>query len=256
MKNDISLSETLTALGDWFAPRTCVACGRVLGRRERLLCIYCRADLPYSRYWERPRQPMADRYNAGIQRHLTQWEPYAFAVALFLYHSEAGYKHIPQALKYEGNFAVGKHFGRMLGRRIAGCPFLSDVDLVVPVPLHPLRQWRRGYNQAAVIADAISSITGIPVERHLLRRFRRTRSQVRLSVEEKARNVTSAFRISRRGKQRYGDRTGGASRPRHILLVDDVFTTGATLCACHAALRQVFPPSVRISAATLAVVHR
>lgn len=211
---------------------------------------------------------MSERYNAAIQRVLTasgpEWSPEVFqrAAALFFYQEDAGYKHIPQALKYEGRQAPGRYFGRRLGERLAASPLFADVDVIVPVPLHPWRHFRRGYNQAAVLACAVceayartagpscgSSPEKPPLYRDdLLRRRRVTRTQTQLTVEEKQKNVSGAFCVDKRALSRL------AFVPRHILVVDDVFTTGSTVCAVYEALRTVFPPAVRVSVATLAFV--
>jgi len=245
---DGETGHILRALADLLLPRTCVVCGGTLDPEERFLCIRCRADFPRTRFATLPHNPMADRFNGRID------DPgiYVQAAALFYFSAEAGYRRIPYALKYEGNLAAGKYFARQLGRDLAASPLFAGVDAVVPVPLHRWRRHRRGYNQAEVIAREVARTLGaVPVGNWLVRR-RRTRSQTRLTVEEKLANVHSAFSPSRKGRE-------AAARPpeqlpRHILLVDDVFTTGATLAACHAALRDLFPSPVRISVATLAFV--
>ena len=214
---------------------------------------------------------MSERYNAAIQRVLTASGPdlsfdvFQRAAALFFYQEDAGYKHIPQVLKYDGRLALGRYFGLRLGRELAGSPLFADVDWVVPVPLHRWRHFRRGYNQAAVLAKAIVQAyasdspashpqsAGLPsaVPHYadgLVIRARATKTQTKLSGEEKAKNVANAFRVDSQALARF------SFRPRHILVVDDVFTTGSTLCAVYAALRAVFPPEIRISVATLAFV--
>ena len=131
----------------------------------------------------------------------------------------------------------------MLGERLREAAHFADVDLIVPVPLHWTRRFRRGYNQAEVLARGIAGVLGATVAPAALKRQRRTKTQTRLSIEEKARNVASAFRAA-------------PPRPgvRHILLIDDVLTTGATLTASFLALRSVYPLPVRISVATLSAV--
>lgn len=294
-----SLMDIGSAVGDIFLPRTCVVCGKRLLLRERFLCLPCAADLPLTYFWTVDHNPMADQFNALIERRLSAAvpsgssvatgsssaagllsaaEPYARAAALFYYNSQAPYRKIPQALKYQGAVRSGRHFARMLGRHLAGSSLYADVDLVIPVPLHWTRRWQRGYNQAAVIAREVASALGVPMEERLLRRRRRTRTQTRLTVEQKAANVGGAFAVRPRRLARLfhafrpeplpgaavsGTDSGLLFPGRlHLLLVDDVFTTGATLEACHAALRAAFsaagigPGRIRISVATLAFVGR
>jgi predicted amidophosphoribosyltransferase len=143
----------------------------------------------------------------------------------------------------------------MLGDRLAASPQFADVDVIIPVPLHWTRQWRRGYNQAEVIARELASALGAELRTDILRRSRRTRSQVRLPMADKAANVHGAFTLARNMQ---GVPTGYDTKApysaAHVLLVDDTFTTGSTLNACRAVLRQAFPLPTRISVATLAYV--
>jgi len=186
------------------------------------------------------RNPMSAKFNARISEDGGGYVPYSYAIALYYY--QAGYKEISQALKYRRNFAAGRYVAGLLGAEIAQARHFSDVDLVLPVPLHWTRQWKRGYNQAEVIARTVARETGAQCRTDVLSRNRRTRSQTRLSVEAKARNVAGAFRVRK------------VPDAKHILLVDDVYTTGSTLHACYVALREALGPEVRISVATLAFV--
>ena len=249
MKDFFVVKDAVSALFDLFLPRTCIACGRELGVHEKHLCIYCRADIPLTYNWELARNRMADRFNERIQEGLNppEREPYAYAACLFRYSSDSGFKEIPQSLKYHYNRSGGRYFAGMLGRYLASSAHFSDVDLVIPVPLHFFRLWKRGYNQAEVIAREIASVLGAPLCTGLLYRRRYTRTQTKTVVSSKARNVSGAFALHPRAFP---------SAPRHILLVDDVFTTGATLYACFSALRTAFPAPVRISVATLAALER
>lgn len=242
----VTVKYMAVALGDLVAPRHCLVCGRELNPSERHICIFCDADMPFTHYARMERNPMSEAFNGIIERQTPQEAPreiFARAASLFYYNSETGYKYIPQALKYSGNIAAGRRFAAILGKELAESPLFADVDCVIPVPLHWTRRWRRGYNQAEIIAREVARAIGCGCRTNILRRKHRTRTQTTLSVDEKARNVADAFAVRRSSD-------GGFS---HILLVDDVFTTGATMAACFAALRKVLPDT-RISAATLAVV--
>ena len=315
----LDFKTSLSALADLLMPRVCLSCGRALTLRERFLCLPCSMDLPLTRFEHWEHNPMADKYNDMCNRcpeisdtsgenrgtlklmsvfsgHQSQgedlYEPYQRAAALIYYRAESGYSAIPRALKYRRDFAAGRHFAAMLGRRLAGSPLFEDVDLVVPVPLHWMRRLRRGYNQAEVIAREVAralcaaraggaaraaqtgqtetggaaraaqtgqtetggagagaGAASAAFEPRLLRRTRLTKTQTRLGTEAKRLNVAGAFAVRRGIAKKWREKKNS---PRHILLVDDVFTSGSTLATCHAALRTVFGPEVRISVATLA----
>ncbi|MBR5432402.1 MAG: ComF family protein [Bacteroidales bacterium] len=233
------------AILDLLLPRECIVCGRVLARRERYICTGCLADLPLTHYSRMSRNPMADRLNAMIARSPAPVpERYSYATALFFYRS--GYKDITRCLKYKGDIKAGCFFAGILGNEMAGSELFRDVDMVVPVPLHWSRKWSRGYNQAEVIAKEIARRLGAELRTDLLFRPRRTRTQTRLPVSQKVANVEGAFRF-RKGMVLPGEL-------HHILIVDDVFTTGATSWSCYKVLKGICSPRTRISVATLACV--
>ena len=251
------MRRSLKAVADLLLPRTCIACGKALLLEEEHLCSDCLSDLPLTRFHLLRHNLMADKFNEIIQKHLeTIWasetpanvplERYAYATALFFYDTGSGYSHITHRLKYDGNISVGRHFGRMLGEEIMRTPWMQNVDAIIPVPLHWRRRWKRGYNQAEIIAEAISSVTGVALYRNILKRQKYTKTQTLLDVSSKADNVRGAFVAH----------PANGCEIRHILLVDDVFTTGSTLWACFEALREIFPADVRISVATLGFVGR
>lgn len=250
--NGLKIKDFGVALLDMAMPRLCVVCASTLLLRERCICTSCLMDLPLTHFWKQSRNPMADRFNEQIQKALSStsspipYEPYAYAVSLFFYNSESPYKRIPRHLKYEGGIASGRFFAAMLADRMKGSEFFSDIDLILPVPLHRSRRRKRGYNQAEVIASELASVLAVPMNSKLLLRTRYTQSQINVSVETKGENVRGAFALSKSVSK--------VKMPRHVLIVDDTFTTGSTLNACREALRTVWPPSVRISVATLAFV--
>ena len=259
-------------IADLIMPRICLVCGKNLEAGEEHLCATCWKDLPQTRYWKLRENPMAESFNALIQRKMgedVRYQPYGYAAALYFY--KGGYREISKALKYKRNIAAGRCFGRLLGRTLKESGFFRDVDLVVPIPLHWSRRWRRGYNQAEVIAREIAWELGARCEPRLLRRARRTKTQTHLNAEGRATNVAGAFSVRKsRIIQWMVKWKDGVRRPIHLLLIDDVFTTGATAAACERAIRvalrtekpevdmnkanQNTSVQIRISIATLACV--
>lgn len=288
----LNLSRFAGYILDFFLPRTCVVCEAVLFDDEELLCRKCAGDIPHTYFWLMRNNPMADKFNALIQEDIVaaldakaevrkkgtalekaapamgrgtatlskgsatlgRGERYVYAAALFFYRAESEYRKITQAIKYHGRSDVGRTFGQMLGERLCCSSLFADVDVIIPVPLHWMRQWQRGYNQAEIIAGGVAESMGIPVRSDILRRCRRTKTQTRLDIDEKARNVAGAFTVAREFLHKA--QNGNDTRPtfKHLLLIDDVYTTGSTLHACFLTLRTAFPPPIRISIATLGFV--
>ena len=226
-------------------PRECIVCGRQLVPREEMLCIWCAADLPLTYTWELPFNIMANRFNETLERARAPDEQleYAYAASLLYYHHENPYKRIPQVLKYEGNVKAGRWFAQILGTHMARAPHFANIDTVIPVPLHWARRFKRGYNQAQVIAEQLAKALGANLRTDVLRRRRRTSTQTHLDAEGRLNNIRGAFELRH------------AFPCKHILIVDDTFTTGATLAECYMLLRRTLGPSVRISVATLAMVE-
>ena len=185
------------ATADVLLPRSCAVCGRRLTVRERFICIGCMEDIPYTYNWTMRYHPAADRFNMAIQQDLAGYEPYSYVANLFFYDDGNGYRHICHRLKYQGDIGIGRHFGKELGLRLSAAPHFRDVDAVVPVPLHWRRRWKRGYNQAEVIARGISEgLSGdIPILTDILRRVRYSTSQTRMSTGCKWENV-SGIKVS------------------------------------------------------------
>ena len=230
-----------SAIADLALPRVCVVCGQGLMPEERHICLECLADLPLTRFSGMSHNPMADLYNARIEADF-----YQYATALFYYRSDSPFRKITQALKYHRDFGAGRMFARMLGEELKASGLYADVDLVVPVPLHWTRRLRRGYNQAEIIAREVASALGARMDSRALRRVRRTATQVRLTGKDRAANLAGAFMAAG---------SPALAGAHHVLLIDDVFTTGATLAACYDALRQQISPEKRISITTLGFVQ-
>lgn len=232
------LAAPLRWLADQLFPAICPVCGEALGRGERTVCLRCRWDMPLTDYWMVESNPAFVMLERGIP------ELY-HASALLFFRYESGYRAMIHALKYSGRRDIALAMGEMFGRELRESRLYDPVDVLVPVPLHWTKRMQRGYNQAEEICAGLARSMGIPSDFHALKRIRRTQTQaLHRDADARRRNVEGAFRLCRPERL----------RGKHILLVDDVLTTGATLTACAAAIRGALPDA-RISVAALATVR-
>ncbi|MBR5610447.1 MAG: ComF family protein [Bacteroidales bacterium] len=229
----------LKCLEDLIFPRKCEVCGRLLPVDVEYLCDDCMEDMPLTYYWDWPENPAEKKL--WVRTYLNR------VIPLFFYTRESRYITLIHKIKYQGKIGLGLYMGRLLGKKIKRS--LPDIDYIVPVPLHPLRKWRRGYNQAEVIARGVAEAMFGPsdasdrVLTDVLKRVRYTRTQTRRKMDDKWSNVANAFR-----PHNTKDLSG-----KHILIIDDVLTTGATLEACATILVEQL--GCRVSIATLAYVE-
>lgn len=163
--------------------------------------------------------------------------------ALYSYRRGSNYRKLVHALKYRHRKALGLHLGEWLGERLVMSADGFGADLIIPLPLHPRRLRSRGFNQSQLVAAGIAAKTGIPVEANAVVRVRNNPSQTGLTPLQRAENTEGLFQVS----------DPLLLKNRHLLLVDDVITTGSTMRACIASLRQV--PGVRVSVASLGLAE-
>ena len=198
---------------DFLFPRFCAVCGTALHPSEQHVCIHCFMDLPRTLSHTPENSRLEESYWGKI--------PIVHATALMKYNES--FKRVIYSLKYDGNTPLGEYFGRLLAQEIKdNSTFFSDIDCIIPIPLHWRRQLRRGYNQCYYIARGISQVTHLPILTGTVRRIINNKSQTRLTPEERQRNVQDIFRCTR----------PDLLRGKHILIVDDVITTGATTTSC------------------------
>ena len=231
----ISFRMLLSSLYTLFFPRHCLVCQRTLIPSERLICLGCMADLPRSGHWLREQHVLT--------LLLQELVPVQHVSAFLRYTTESPYHAMLHQLKYQGNTEVGEVLGRWFGEALAASPWYQDVELIAPVPLHPKKLRKRGYNQSEVLARGMAAGAGWTLEPHLLVRTRHTATQTKLNKAERQQNVAGAFALQDPQK----------AQNKHILLVDDVFTTGATTASSALALLQA--PGAKVSVATLAYVE-
>ncbi|WP_273446257.1 ComF family protein [Neolewinella agarilytica] len=236
----MSIKRQLSSLGaglqSLLYPTLCLNCQRPLfGKEEPQLCISCYGELALTNYWKQAENPVTDRLTGRL--------PLTFGVALYFFNTGTVCQSLIHALKYYRRPEVGIQLGRELGNHLKEHPTLADLHGIIPVPIHPTRRHERGYNQAEKIADGMAAAMGLPVFDRALRRTSFTGSQTKKSRIERVDNVRKSFAIDK------GDFSG-----KHLLLVDDVITTGATLDFCGNLLLEAYPGS-RVSIATLAITE-
>ena len=215
-----------------FFPNTCQACGEVLLKQEQVICFSCLYKLPKTGFHLHAENPVSRVFWGRVNLH---------AASSFLFFSKGGkVQHLIHSLKYKGNQETGLYLGKLFGEDLIKSELFNSVDLVIPVPLHPKKQHQRGFNQSESIAKGVSEAMNIPLLTNILVRIVHTSTQTKKSRDSRWDNVKNAFAVHK----------PSALENKHILLVDDVLTTGATLESCSRCLLKI--PGVRVSVATLA----
>ena len=200
---------------DLLSPRACHICGKRLAISEETICGVCNWHLPRTYFCEKAEDNELARLFWGRF-------PIEKATALFFYQPQNEPSSLIYDLKYHQQDYIGFWAGTVIAKESMEHEFFQDIDIIVPVPISWGRKLKRGYNQSHMIASGISHATGIPINTKALKRTRFDKSQTRLSKTERMDNVDGAFQL-----KRPEDIQG-----KHILLVDDIITTGATITAC------------------------
>jgi len=213
-------------------PRICHGCGNPLMRNEYLICTECYIQIPRTGYHLKADNPVARLFwgRCLIEK----------AAAFSFYTRDSRIRRLIHQLKYKGVKEIGLELGRIYGNVLKSSGFFNDIDLIVPVPLHPSKKRQRGYNQSDLISEGLSVVSGLPVKKDIIIRKTGTKTQTKKSRYDRWTNVDDVFSVTDRE-----DITGS-----HILLVDDVITTGSTLEACANELLKT--GNVRVSVVALA----
>ena len=217
---------------DLIYPRTCAGCVQNKPVRGGIFCIHCLAELPETNFHLTPGNP--------FEMHFWGRVPIVAGSAFLFFVPEGRTQTLLHNIKYRGRSDFAKTIGMFYGGRLRTTDRFSDLDLIIPVPLHRKKERLRGFNQSAEFGHGLASAMSLQVLPHGLTRTRHTATQTRKNRAERVANLSEAFRVTR----------PGTLSGKHVLLVDDVLTTGATLEAC--ALACMTEPDVRISMATIA----
>lgn len=215
-----------------FFPEACVCCGTSLLNQEKILCTTCRFKLPKTNFHKWESNPM--------EKHFWGRVNFEMANAYLYFGKETRVQELLHHLKYKGRDDVGTYIGELYGSDLKRDGAVDKIDFIIPVPLHPSRERFRGYNQAYMIGKGISEATGIPIRKDFYT------GELPPPRKQKKQDLSD-------GKmwKKFLHRKTEQWKGKHLLLVDDVMTTGSTLEACSRVLLN--NAEVKLSAATIAV---
>lgn len=231
----MNVSEQLKKLVNNIFPQTCAGCNHRLSH-ENLLCTDCMYDLPVSDHHLISENKFTDHFLGRVEIEK--------GAAYLNFRKEGAVQELMHNLKYGGKFFIGEMLGNMAAQHVEKVNYFKDIDLIIPVPLHKIKKSIRGYNQCEAFAKGLSEYTGIPYDMDVLLKIKNTSSQTSKTRIQRIENVESSFHVSKKKDL----------NKKHILLVDDVVTTGATLESCALSLKKTFP-MMNISMYTIAIAN-
>ncbi len=230
------LKKLLTSATHLFYPHLCIGCGSDLLSHKALLCLGCINELPHTGYETFSNNPI-ERMFIGRLKIVAATSGFYFSkgeLVQFLVHD----------LKYNGNKEAGIYLSEMMGEKLLESKRFDNIDYLIPLPLFADKEYKRGFNQAAIICDGLSNSMDIPVLAKNVVRIRFTETQTKKHRTERWDNVNESFKVT----------DESVLKNKHILLVDDVITTGATLDACAQVLNNI--EGIKISIATLTTASK
>lgn len=227
------IREYISGVLSLIFPKSCGGCGGYLVEGEREICTACLCELSKTGFHKQQDSDAEKIFWGKVQIE--------HATAYCRFHKGGVSQQMLHNLKYNGRKELGYQMGVIMGTEIEGSA-IADVDCIVPVPLHSSKLKKRGYNQSEMIANGISTILKIPVDTASIERTRENETQTHKNINERYLNSQGLFATTQQAQNLAG---------RHILLVDDVITTGATLEACARELLKI--PGVKVSCAAFAM---
>lgn len=230
------MKTALHSLLHLFFPHTCAGCGSDVIGHDQLLCLQCIDRLPHTGFHRFAGNPVEKIFWGRL--------PIACATSFLYFTKSSLLQHLVHQFKYNGKAEIGEYIGRRMGEVLTETSRFGPVDALIPLPLFAARERKRGYNQSGILCDGIAEIMKVPVLKNVITRKSATETQTRKKRTERWSNIAGRFELVQ----------PGAVSGKHILLVDDVITTGATLEACGNEL--IAGGNTRLSIFTMAYSSR
>jgi len=234
MKAYFKLPSFISDIGNLIFPNSCLACEKELSRFEKHLCSFCKSDLPLTNFQFFKEPTPTDKLFWGRAE-------LSFTYSHLFFEKNKISQAVLFNLKYKNKPELGIYFGREIGNALRSHPSVSNVDALIPVPLHHKKEFIRGYNQSDVLTAGMAEALKIPMDKSTVKRTEHSASQTKKTRFQRWDNVNEIFRV-----------TNKIADYNHIVLVDDVITTGSTLESIIQAIRKK-KPAIQISVVTLAV---
>ncbi len=225
-------TDPLKNLLHLFFPHVCNGCGTDTISNDQLLCLSCFAKLPHTNFTDQQNNPVEQKFYGQL--------PIKAAVSGYYFTKDSLIQNLVYQLKYKGNKEIGFYLGSLVGEMLKDSTRFNSIDALVPLPLNPKRQKKRGYNQATAISKGLAKTLDKPIYDNAIFRNINTETQTQRGRLTRWENMQGVFEVKKPELL-----TG-----KHLVLVDDVITTGASLIACGSALLQV--PNTSLSIVTLA----
>jgi len=229
-------SSIVSPLLHFIYPHICIGCGSDVLDADNFLCLDCINNLPHTGFAMHANNPVEKIYRGRMAITAGMSEIY-FAKNSII-------QNLIHEFKYKGNKKIGAYLGRMMGNSLQNSNRFMDIDYLVPIPLFTEKEFKRGFNQASILCQGISEVLGIPIVSKNVMRNIHTETQTKKGRAERWKNVEKKFSVT----------DPGVFANKHILLVDDVITTGATLEACGSEILKI--EGTRLSVATLAIATK
>ncbi|MBS9768379.1 MAG: ComF family protein [Flavobacteriaceae bacterium] len=226
----------LKDLFNLFFPKYCICCDKDISGLKSTICLSCQSELPFTDFSKNPNNELEQLFYGRI--------PLEAGTALFYFKKDGKVQQLIHHLKYKGKQEVGKFSGELLSGKIVENQRFSNIDMIIPVPLHPKKQRKRGYNQLSVFGNTLSEKLHIPYEENVLKKVVNNVSQTHRKEITRWENVENVFFAE----------PLECLKNAHILLIDDVITSGATLESCYLALKE--KGISKISIASIAFAER